>query len=450
MGSDFFPCLQNRGELIQHEIRLLGKEGRKIWGSLNIRILYNDEGTVAGYEGLLEDVTRQKEAVQERLQLKKLESLGTLAGGIAHDFNNILAAILGNINMATLSGSFDAKVQGYLDGAEKASLRAKGLTNQLLTFAKGGAPVKESASIGEIIRESADFMLHGSNVSCVYRIPNDLFLVKVDKDQISQVIQNLVINADHAMPNGGTLTISCENCKVDDISEEFLKTSEQYIKICVSDTGIGISAEVAGKVFDPYFSTKEKGNGLGLAVCHSIISHHDGDISVVSVMGEGTTFTLYLPALKERYPETGSPEESTSSSGKARIMIMDDEKMVRGIAGEMLSLLGHEVVQACDGEEALSLFTRYRDEGNPIDLIIMDLTIPGGMGGQEAVGHILALDPDARVIVSSGYSSDPVMANYRQYGFSASVAKPYQMQELVQGVEACLQGESRKDTDKHG
>jgi len=571
-GQRLFTLLKEQGEVVQHEVRLIGKGHQIIWGSLNIRTIYDTDGTIIGFEGLLEDVTGQKKSAevlaeererlavtlrsigdgvistdreglitllnraaeemtgwsleealgrslaevfclfngltgelcenpvekviacgqivelashtvlvsrdgirrniadsgapirdensevigvvlvfrdvtefynveQERLKLKKLESLGTLAGGIAHDFNNILASILGNINMALHKGKLDDKTTQYLERAEKASLRAKGLTAQLLTFAKGGAPVKEAASIDEMVRESAAFVLHGSNVSCSCRIPDDLWLVDIDKGQISQVIQNLVINADHAMLQGGDITISCENCPVDTIHEEFVKTAERYVRISVSDTGVGIPANALEKIFDPYFSTKQQGSGLGLSICHSILAKHGGNISVQSVPGMGTTFALYLPAAKSQQPKVRSQqeEEVVTPERKIRVLIMDDEEMVRDIARDMLIMLGHEVEAACDGEEAIAIFTRSLEEGNPVDVVIMDLTIPGGMGGKEAVRKILAIAPDARVIVSSGYSSDPVMANYQQYGFTAAIGKPYQLQDLAAGIEMCLQ-----------
>lgn len=439
-----FSLLKEQGGVVQHEVRLIGKEQQVIWGSLNVQTIYDENGIITGFEGLLEDITGQKASEQERLKLEKLESLGTLAGGIAHDFNNILAAILGNINMALHDGKLDEKTVQYLESAEKASCRAKGLTSQLLTFAKGGDPVKEAASIDEMVRDSAGFVLHGSNVSCTYQIPDDLWLVDVDKGQISQVIQNLVINADHAMPIGGDITICCENCSVDVIKEEFVKTSERYVKISVSDTGIGIPANVLDQIFDPYFSTKQQGSGLGLSICHSILAKHGGNITVQSVPGIFSTFTLYLPASKSQQLEISSQgeEEVANPEHRARIMIMDDEEMVRDITRVMLETLGHEVVLACDGEEAIALFTRYRDEGNPLDVIIMDLTIPGGMGGKEAVGKILAIDPAARVIVSSGYSGDPVMANCQEYGFAVAMGKPFLLQDLAQGIEQCLQSGS--------
>lgn len=397
---------------------------------------------VIGVVLVFRDVTELQRVEQDQLKIKKLESLGTLAGGIAHDFNNILAAILGNINLAVLKGALDETTKQYLDAAEKASIRAKGLTTQLLTFAKGGAPVKESAALGDLVRESAQFVLHGSNVDCVYEIPTDLWSVQVDKGQISQVIQNLVINADHAMPMGGTITISCANCSDSEVKAEFPKKSEYYVRMSISDSGIGIPANVLDKIFDPYFSTKQQGSGLGLSICHSIMSRHDGGITVRSMPGFGTTFTLYLPASIERTPEDEAGETVLTEMGKARILVMDDEVIVQDIARDMLSIFGHEVLLASGGEEAVSIFRRRYQSEEPLDLVIMDLTIPGGMGGQEAVQKILAIDPTARVIVSSGYSNDPVMADFQKYGFVGAIVKPYSLDELSQGVADILSSTS--------
>lgn len=422
------------------QVMLVSRDGKRRDIAESCAPIRDLSSEIVGAVLVFRDITELRNIEQERLKLKKLESLGTLAGGIAHDFNNILAAILGNINMALYNDTLDEKTVQYLERAEKASLRAKGLTSQLLTFAKGGAPVKETASVAEIVKESAEFVLHGSNVSCTYRIPEDLWLVDIDKDQISQVIQNLVINADHAMPMGGDITICCENCPAEDIDEEFIRTSERYVKISVHDTGVGIPADVLDKVFDPYFSTKHQGSGLGLSICHSILARHEGHISVQSEPGTGTTFSLYLPSAKSQHCESygRGREEVACPAGKCRIMVMDDEEMVRDIAQAMLTKLQYEVLLAADGDEAIALFSKYRDEGNPVDVIIMDLTIPGGKGGKETVKKILAIDPKAKVIVSSGYSSDPVMANYKEYGFTAAISKPYQMQDIVRGINSTL------------
>jgi len=237
---------------------------------------------------------------EEILKVKKLESVGVLAGGIAHDFNNILTAILGNISLALISGNLDEKTRKRLTEAEKASVRAKDLTQQLLTFSKGGEPIRETAPIADLIRDSADFVLHGSNVSCRYLLPDDLWLADVDRGQISQVIQNLIINAKHAMPDGGIIEVEAKNTESLIPPDRALPGPNRYIRITISDHGAGIPANLIDKIFDPYFTTKEKGSGLGLAISHGIITKHDGFISVRSKQGEGTTFTIYLPASTQK------------------------------------------------------------------------------------------------------------------------------------------------------
>ena len=389
--------------------------------------------------GIFRDITEKKRADKELLKIKKLESVGILAGGIAHDFNNILAAILGNIELAGLSIDSTNKAYPLLQEAKKASIRAKDLTQQLLTFSKGGDPVKQTASIGKIIIDSANFVLHGSSIVCDYNIPEDLWKVDVDTGQMSQVIQNIILNTRHAMPEGGVVEVSCEN--IADIKKEAMPlTGQKYIKITIADTGSGIPAKYIDKIFDPYFSTKQTGSGLGLAICHSIISKHDGNISVQSEVGKGTTFTIYLPSSLQTGQDTGTSEEGLAETEcKASILVMDDETMVRDVAKQMLEWLGHEVVLAENGYEAIELYNEYFKSGRSIDIVIMDLTIPGGMGGKDAVQEILRINPDAKVVVSSGYSNDPIMAHCQEYGFKASIVKPYQMAELNKIINTVLE-----------
>jgi|GEM_PF-3089262 len=403
-----------------------------------------DKGAIMGVVLVFRDVTEKIRMEEELVKVEKLESVGVLAGGIAHDFNNILAAILGNINLALYSLSPESdKVSRLLKSAEKASLRAKDLTQQLLTFAKGGAPIKKLANFLEVIRDSSEFALRGSHIKCHYQIPTDLWHLEIDTGQISQVVQNLIINAGHAMPNGGEITITCEN---------FAHNNEQiaglspgnYVKTTIADTGVGIPADLIDRVFDPYFTTKETGSGLGLAVTNSIIHKHNGEITVESSSGKGTTFTIYLPAIMDvdvelsplQLPKTAEAVDESMAAERKKILVMDDEEMLREIAQSMLTHLGYEVTVAKDGKEAIEIYRKGMQEAGevPPDVVIMDLTIPGGMGGKDAVREILSLDPDGKVIVSSGYSDDPVMANYRDYGFVASVSKPYQLKELQRAI----------------
>jgi PAS domain S-box-containing protein len=394
---------------------------------------------VIGVVVVFRDVTEQIRMEEELQKVKKLESVGILAGGIAHDFNNILVAILGNLDLACQFIDPESKPYKLLQNAEKASIRASDLTQQLLTFSKGGAPVRQTSSIAEIIKDSASFVLHGTNVACLYDIPEDLWLVHIDKGQMSQVIQNIIINAKQAMPEGGTIQITCENIKSNSKEDFLLPPMHRYVKITITDSGSGIHQEVVDSIFDPYFSTKEEGSGLGLAVTHSIVKKHDGHITVDSRPGQGTTFTIYLPASPEEQQDIDEEDMEVHAEGTGRIMIMDDEEMVRNVGRVMLEELGYEVVCVENGDEAVRLFQESQHTPEPIDLIIMDLTIPGGMGGKETAQKILQIDPHAKIIVSSGYSNDPVLADFRAYGFCSVIIKPYVIQELRNAISKALQ-----------
>ncbi len=391
---------------------------------------------IIGVVLVFRDVTEKLRFTEEMLKVKKLESIGVLAGGIAHDFNNILTAILGNVNLARLQTGDDPLLSPLLAETEKATLRARNLTRQLLTFAKGGTPVRQLTSIAEIIRESATFVLRGSNVTCEFQMADDLWLGDIDAGQISQVIQNMVINARQAMPDGGTILISCRNRPV---ANAAATESSEFLEISISDSGIGIPTAFLDKIFDPYFTMKEQGNGLGLAICHSIVRNHGGSITVASSPGRGTTFTMLLPASRERQRASTDKESSSALPGhRAKILVMDDEELVRAVLAGMLSHIGCTSAMAKDGQEALHLYRQALEEGCPFDAVIMDLTIPGGMGGKEAVSHLLSLDQKAKVIVASGYSNDPIMADYRRYGFCAAIGKPFQLDELVRTFTQAL------------
>jgi PAS domain S-box-containing protein len=432
--------LREKGQSL-YELTLLNRDGEKIPVEISARF-FELEG-VPTIISTVRDISDRRHTEEEQLKVRKLESIGVLAGGIAHDFNNILAAIAGNINVASHILGKDSKVSGMLAAAEKATLRARDLTQQLLTFSRGGAPVRETADIAEIIRDSADFVLHGSNVACRYELPGNLWLTRIDKGQISQVIQNIVINAGHAMPQGGIVTITAENVELEAGSRVPLGPGK-YIRLDMRDTGIGIAADHLPRIFDPYFTTKDKdsrkGSGLGLAVAHSIITRHGGTITVASEPNRGTTFTIYLPALVAEHQAPLPRQEEASRHGQGRILVMDDEENVREVATKMLMHLGYEVECAEDGEQAIRRYQEAIVGGRPFDLVMMDLTIPGGMGGKEAVQQILKIDPEAKVIVSSGYANDPVLADFRRYGFLGVVSKPYLLVVLSRAVEEALQG----------
>jgi PAS domain S-box-containing protein len=395
-------------------------------------------GTIIGVVLVFRDITEQLRTEEELIKVKKLESIGVLAGGLAHDFNNILTAISGNIQLALRERQLPEDSRELLEEAAKASQRARNLTGQLLTFAKGGQPIRETASLEEVIRDSAEFVLRGSKSACRYHFPADLWLVDIDKGQISQVVQNLILNAVEAMPDGGNIEVTCENVGYAAEAKFALPAPVDYVKMSVKDHGVGIPANVLDRVFDPYYSTKQQGSGLGLAICHSIVSKHDGRITVDSSPGHGTTFSVYLPAVRQGDAARPEALRSDSPGREARILVMDDEEMIRDLARVLLAKMGHEVLTAADGVEAVRLYQEALAAGKRIDLVIMDLTIPGGMGGQEAVGKIRALDPEAKVIVTSGYSNDRIMANFQDYGFRAALAKPFEIEELLEVVNRQL------------
>jgi CheY-like chemotaxis protein len=361
--------------------------------------------------------------------MEKLEAIGVLAGGIAHDFNNLLTGILGNLSIAELYIKKEDPIFEILKRAKSSSQRAGDLTKQLLTFSKGGAPIKKPTAITELIEETGGFSLRGSSVKCEYSFPDDLFPVEIDKGQISQVISNLIINADHAMPNGGTIKLSAENVIIR--GDESLPLKEgKYVKLAVEDYGTGISRENLSKIFDPYFTTKEHGSGLGLASCYSIIINHGGYISVESELGIGTTFHIYLPASEKEVFKVEGISEELPLLGRGKILFMDDEEDVINAGGQMLIELGYEVECAKNGTEAVELYQKAKKAGEPFEAVILDLTVPGGMGGQETIQKLLKIDPGVKAIVSSGYSNLPMMAEYKSYGFKGVVAKPYEINEL--------------------
>ncbi len=382
------------------------------------------------------DITDRKRMEEYLIQAQKLESLGILAGGIAHDFNNLLVSILGNVSLALLEVGPASDASLLLRTAEKASLRAQSLTQQLLTFSRGGDPIKKIIDIGQVIREAAEFSLRGSRVKCSIELPDDLWPIEADVGQIAQVFNNLVINADQAMPAGGTITVRAENINSAHHEIPTLKPG-RYIRLSIHDSGIGIPKEYIGKIFDPYYTTKQKGSGLGLAVTYSIIRKHDGHITAESTPGVGTIFTIYLPACNAPCAEAQAGE-GRIRKGRGMILVMDDEHDVRATVGQMLQRLGYTVDLVEDGAMAVQRYRESIQNNNPFDAVIMDLTVPGGMGGRDALVRMLEIDPGVRAIVSSGFSNDPVMADYAKYGFAGAVAKPFLLKELSASIAAVL------------
>jgi len=374
---------------------------------------------------LVRDVTEREQIEKERLRSSKLESVGVLAGGIAHDFNNILSGIIGNISLAQLKLDRDDGIRQILDDAVQACERAAGLTKQLLTFSVGGEPVVKSVYIPDLIEESVRFTLRGSNVRSQFNVQDNVWAVEVDAEQINQAINNLIINADHAMPDGGVITIAIENVDIDSRELVALPVG-RYVRIALRDEGTGIAEKHLSKIFDPFFTTKERGSGLGLATTFSIIKKHNGLITVESELGSGTTFYVYLPASEHEIPKAS---ETPAQDGRAlvgkKILVMDDEHLVLEIMKKFAQELGCQVVTSENGSDAIAAFRHAIQSGEPFDAVILDLTIPGGPGGKETIKRLLEIDPGIKSIVSSGYSKDPIMSTYKDQGFSAVLAKPF-------------------------
>jgi signal transduction histidine kinase/CheY-like chemotaxis protein len=390
--------------------------------------IFDDSGQVVMVAEYIRNITEQRRLEEELRKAHKLESLGVLAGGIAHDFNNLLTGILGNISLARKTIDPHSEAVRRLDEAERAVARSQDLTQQLMTFSKGGNPVKKTASIEQIVRDSAAFVLRGSNVKCEFNVADDVWPVEVDEGQMNQVINNLIINADQAMENGGIIKVSIESQVVAPLNEMSLKAG-RYIKISIEDHGSGIPAELIHRIFDPYFTTKEQGSGLGLATVYSIIKNHDGYVGVESKEGVGTALYVYLPS-SEHGVEQVVESKPDATLGSGRILVMDDEELIRDVAIDILDYLGYGAVACRDGKEAIDLYREAMTAGEPFAAVLMDLTIPGGMGGRETIQRLLELDRHAIGVVSSGYCNDPILANYREYGFSGIVEKPYSLDKL--------------------
>jgi len=416
-----------------YEANIITKKGDLRFCEFSIRKM-----TYQGIEssmGIIRDITEYKDMEKEREKADRLESLGVLAGGIAHDFNNFLTGILGNISLAKLHLDPKDDVYEILQESEAAAQSARSLTQQLLTFSKGGSPVRINTNIKDLIRSSANFVLSGSNVRCDSEFPKKLWDVKADKGQLSQVFNNLILNADQAMPEGGSVTIRAKNLIIKEDETLPLKKG-RYVMIEIRDKGIGIPKNVLPKIFDPFFTTKQKGSGLGLSTVFSIIKRHEGFVTVQSELEKGTSFFIYLPAVDRTIVKTR--KEKKIPKGKGKILIMDDKFFVRNAAMKALKMFGYEVKGVSKGEEAISLYKEEKNKGKPFDLIILDLTIPGGMGGEDTLKKLREFSPEIKAIVSSGYSDNPVMSEYKKHGFNAIVRKPYQYEELCEIVRKVL------------
>ena len=427
------------GKIVElgNHILLIARDGTERAIADSAAPIHDKNGKVTGVVLVFRDVTEKQKVEAQMFKESKLESVGLLAGGIAHDFNNMLAAIVGNLSLARLPGISHEEQVSLMGEAEKAAVRARDLTQQLLTFARGGAPIKKVARLDVLVREACEFAVRGSNVQCEFFQPDGTWPVEIDEGQFRQVLNNLVINARQAMPDGGKVQIALENVG---LAAGVLPPlpAGNYVKISIRDHGAGIKPELLHRIFEPYFTTKKNGNGLGLATAYSVVRKHDGTIHVDSAPGAGSVFQIFLPASNKPVPPASSDLPRQQLTGNGRLLVMDDELAMLKVLSAMLQKFGYEVETALDGSEAIERYTAAKAAGKPFRAVIMDLTIPNGMGGREAVKRLLELDANLKAIVSSGYSLDPVMANYCEYGFKGVIPKPYRMEDLSRVLREVL------------
>ncbi len=397
----------------------------------------NSSGAVIAAIETVHDITERRLLEKEQLQSEKLKAIGTLAGGIAHDFNNLLQGVFGYVSLTKMNLDPKGKAFANLEKVEKALNMSMSLANQLLTFSKGGKPVKKRVALLPIVESSAGFALSGSRSVCRMTSGKDLWDIEADEGQIEQVVQNIVLNASEAMPDGGTVEINITNAEIPKAIKPSLPDGGKFIRLEIRDSGIGIPEHYLPKIFDPYFTTKQKGSGLGLATSYSIIRNHGGIIDIASEANKGSIFSIYLPALEscvEKEVRVSLPPVKR----KARVLVMDDEEIIRDVAMMMIRELGHEGESAHDGADAIEKFRQAADTGKPFDVVVLDLTVKRGMGGERVIAKLREMEPGIKAIVSSGYSDNPVISDYKCHGFSAFLNKPYRISALKDSLDALL------------
>ncbi len=435
----FNDAMSGRGRLPDNfENAIVGRDGDQHMIQWHNTLLISADGDVIGALSSGRDITEQSKIEEESRRAQKLETIGTFAGGIAHDFNNFLMVIHGSIELAQMSLDNPSLVDKLLNDAVAAAGRARGLTRQLITFSKGGQPQKRTVKLAGTVRETVSFVLTGSNVTADIAVPDDLWLAHVDTGQIEQVLTNLVVNAKQAMPDGGVIHAHLANVLTEEAEERGMPR-QPFVEVAIRDEGPGISADILPNVFDPYFTTKQEGSGLGLATSYAIVSQHGGHVTVDSQLGAGSTFRMYLPAAVEQGKTESKDSHSGELSRSYNILLMDDEPMVAEVIKVMLERLKCRASWAKDGEEAVRMYAKASTTDDPFDAVILDIIVPAGMGGKGASKELLKMDPSAKLIVSSAYSNDPLMAEHKENGFRACLAKPYNHRELEKVLIAILE-----------
>jgi PAS domain S-box-containing protein len=443
MGHDEYgnvkPMLDRsfKGERVQFEKRYFSEDNREHTLAVNYYPLLDKQPLNTIVILVVRDITDQRNLDKEREKVQRLESLGVIAGGIAHDFNNLLSGLFGYISLARSAASITPEIAKDLDGALQAFQQTKDLAAQLLTFAKGGDPIKKPMHIADLLAKAVAFNLSGSSIRSSVSIDPHLWPANIDAGQIHQVIGNIVINARQAMPESGHLTVTARNRVVGAPGIPQVNPG-QYVEITIRDDGAGIAPQHIDKIFEPFFTTKEKGSGLGLSLSFSIMKKHNGHIKVSSAFGQGSVFSLYLPAISEQALETFEKEGPALLPGSGNILVMDDNETIRIVMKKLLEQHGYKVFTASDGATAVRMYRKALKEGKKVRMAILDLTIRGGMGGKETIKRLKAIDPDVKAIISSGYSQDAIMSDPHAYGFCGVVTKPFQPKTLLATMQKVL------------